>query len=152
MTSASVPLADTHVRLLAGHASNGNPVFEVLPARSLGPGLFELAGSPGLVLGCAAGDVLHVSDDGQFEIRTTGQSLCVQAAPQSGPFTSEALAALTKDFEAVGGLVESPPDRRFIVVTVDRSTGIPVIARLMEAWSLGVGQGEWWFGNADEPQ
>ncbi|MGW1109225.1 DUF4265 domain-containing protein [Streptomyces sp. NPDC002540] len=152
MTSASIPPADTHVRLLAGHADGGNPAFEVLPARSLDSGLFELAGSPGLVLGCAAGDVLRVSDDGQFEIRKVGRNLCVQAAPQSGPFTSEALAALTKGFEAVGGLVEAPSDRRFIVVTVNRSTGIPAIARVMEAWSLGVGQGEWWFGNADEPQ
>ncbi|MFD8912364.1 DUF4265 domain-containing protein [Streptomyces sp. NPDC059575] len=152
MTPASIPLADTHVRLLAAHAGNGNPVFEVLPARSLGSGFFELAGSPGLVLGCAAGDVLRVSDDGQFEIRQTGRNLCVQAARQSGPFTSEALAALTKDFATVGGLVESPADRRFIVVTVDRSTGVPAITRLMDAWSLGVGQGEWWFGNAEEAQ
>ncbi|MFB8267469.1 DUF4265 domain-containing protein [Streptomyces sp. NPDC055955] len=152
MTSASIPIADTHVRLLAGHASSGNPVFEVLPARSLDSGLFELAGSPGLVLGCAAGDVLRVSDDGQFEIRQMGRNFCVQVAPQSGPFTSEALGALTKEFEAVGGMVESPSDRRFIVVTVDRSAGIPAIARVMEAWSLGLGQGEWWFGNADEPQ
>ena len=142
MTSASIPFADTHV----------SPVFELLPARSLSSGLFELAGSPGLVLGCASGDVLRVSDDGQFEVRTVGRNLCVQADPQSGLLTSEALAALTEDFEAVGGLVESPSDRRFIVVTVDRSTGIPVIARLMETWSLGVGQGEWCFGNADELQ
>ncbi|MFB6676181.1 DUF4265 domain-containing protein [Streptomyces sp. NPDC056390] len=152
MTSTSIPLADTHVRLLAGHASSGKPVFEVLPARSLDSGLFELAGSPGLALGCAAGDVLCVSDDGQFDIRQVGRNFCVQAAPQNGPFTSAALAELTEEFEAIGGLVESPSDRRFIVVTVDRSVGLPAIADVMEAWSLGVGQGEWWFGNADEPQ
>ncbi|MEU1448935.1 hypothetical protein ACFWBS_25935 [Streptomyces mirabilis] len=50
--------ADTHIRLLAGHNSIGRPVFEVLPARVLGEHSFELSGSPGLVLGCAAGDVL----------------------------------------------------------------------------------------------
>ncbi|MFE7382118.1 DUF4265 domain-containing protein [Streptomyces zhihengii] len=152
MTSASLPLADTHVRLLAGHAGNGNPVFEVLPARGLSSGVFELAGSPGLVLGCAAGDVLHVSDDGQFEVRKAGRNLCVQAGPRSGYFTADAMTALTEDFEAVGGLVESPSDRRFIVVTVARSVGIPVVTRLMEAWSTGFGQGEWWFGNADDPE
>ncbi|MFC5905186.1 hypothetical protein ACFP53_39215 [Streptomyces zhihengii] len=43
------------------------------------------------------------------------------------------MTALTEDFDLVGGLAEAPSDRRFIVVTVDRSVGIPVVTRFMEA-------------------
>ncbi len=71
--------ADTHIRLLAGHNSTGRPVFEVLPARVLGEHSFELSGSPGLVLGCAAGDVLQVADDGTFEVARRGANVCIQA-------------------------------------------------------------------------
>ncbi|CAM5474239.1 hypothetical protein [Streptomyces aurantiogriseus] len=75
MTSVPLPRADTHVTLLAGHTSSGKPAHEVLPARTLDGDLFELAGSPGLVLGCAAGDVLRVSDDGTFEVTRQGGNL-----------------------------------------------------------------------------
>ena len=60
--------ATVHIRLLAGHATDGHPVFEVLPALSRDSSLFELVGSPGLVLGCAAGDTLRVGEDGRFEV------------------------------------------------------------------------------------
>ncbi|MGE7439851.1 DUF4265 domain-containing protein [Kitasatospora sp. NPDC001175] len=83
--------ADTHIRLLAGHSSAGQPVFEVLPARTLGADLFELTGSPGLVLGCAAGDVLQVAGDGAFEVTERGANVCVQAY-HGGPFSPEELA------------------------------------------------------------
>jgi hypothetical protein len=60
--------AEIHVRLLAGRAATGRPVFEILPARQRDGGLVELVGSPGLVLGCAAGDVLRVDTGGEFEV------------------------------------------------------------------------------------
>ena len=60
--------ATVHIRLLASHATDGHPVFEVLPALSRDSSLFELVGSPGLVLGCAAGDTLRVGEDGRFEV------------------------------------------------------------------------------------
>ncbi|MFE7561427.1 hypothetical protein [Kitasatospora sp. NPDC057500] len=55
--------AITPVRLLAGHASAGQPVSEVLPAVPLEAGERQLAGSPGPAPGCAAGDVLAVGRD-----------------------------------------------------------------------------------------
>ncbi|MEV6532828.1 hypothetical protein AB0M86_25105 [Streptomyces sp. NPDC051639] len=80
MTHVPQPLAGTHIRLLAGQASSGRPVYEVLPARAVESDLFELAGSPGTVLGCASGGVLRVANDGHFEIVEHGENLCVQAA------------------------------------------------------------------------
>ncbi|WP_431676222.1 DUF4265 domain-containing protein [Kitasatospora sp. KL5] len=140
--------ADTHIRLLAGRNSAGRPVFEVLPARMLGEHSFELSGSPGLVLGCAAGDVLQVADDGTFEVTGRGANVCIQAY-RGGPFSPEELAGLEAGLAALNGLAEAPTDRRFIVGTVARVVGFPAIERVMNNWASGVDNAEWWFGNAD---
>lgn len=139
----------THVRLLAGHGSRGNPVFEVLPAHDLGGGLFELDGSPGLVLGCAAGDVLHLDPDGGFTVRRQGGNHCVQAGAE-GPFTAAAVADLTAAVADLGGITEAPADLRFVVVTIPRSAQPSAVARVMDQWSRGVPGAQWWFGNADQ--
>jgi hypothetical protein len=112
-------------------------------------GLFELVGSPGLVLGCAAGDALRVSEEGQFEVVEQGENLCVQTYRQ-GRFTPESLAELRKAVGALGGLAEAPPDLRFIVVTVSRSVGLPVIEQLMDTWSASDVGIEWWLGNGNQ--
>ncbi|GAB2800107.1 hypothetical protein GCM10027073_35180 [Streptomyces chlorus] len=63
-----------HVALRAGFASSGLPVFETLPARTVGPGSCELMGGPGMVEGCADGDLLKIGDDGPFQIERRGPS------------------------------------------------------------------------------
>ncbi|MFC9672754.1 MULTISPECIES: DUF4265 domain-containing protein [unclassified Streptomyces] len=149
MTLDSQPSNGAHIRLLAGHAASGRPVFEVLPARLVDAGLFELAGSPGLVLGCAAGDVLRVADDGQFEVTEQGGNLCVQAASH-GPFTPESFLELRSAVEDLGGIAEAPPELRFIVVTISRTVSQSAIEQAMDAWAAGVDGVEWWFGNGDQ--
>jgi len=139
--------ADIHIRLLAGHAATGRPVFEVLPARQRDGGLVELIGSPGLVLGCAAGDVLRVDTDGEFEVLEQGKNLCIQAARLGDHVTPESFAALQAAFAEVGGIAEAPQDLRFVVVTVARSVGLPTIAGIMNAWSADIDRIEWWVGN-----
>ncbi|MFF2845405.1 DUF4265 domain-containing protein [Streptomyces sp. NPDC058001] len=143
------PPTATHIRLLAGHASSGRPVFEVLPALALESDLFELAGSPGLVLGCAAGDVLRIGEDEQFEVVAQGENLCVQAYRQ-GHFSPEVFAELRKAIGDVSGLAEAPPDLSFVVVTVSRSVGLPAIERVMDAWAARTDGIEWWFANDDQ--
>ncbi|MFJ8613928.1 DUF4265 domain-containing protein [Streptomyces sp. NPDC093675] len=148
MTLDPQPPTGTHIRLLAGQAASGRPVHEVLPARVVESGLFELAGSPGMVLGCAAGDVLRVADDGRFEIVEHGENLCVQAAGP-GQLSPESFAELREAVSRLGGMTEAPPNVRFIVVTVSRTVGIPAIERVMDAWAAGVDEAEWWFGKGD---
>ncbi|MER7582264.1 DUF4265 domain-containing protein [Kitasatospora sp. NPDC097691] len=148
MTSDPQPPTGTHVRLLAGHAGSGRPVFEVLPARLVKPGLFELAGSPGMVLGCAAGDVLRVADDGRFEVVEQGENLCIQAAGL-GQVSPEAFAALKDAVGKLAGVAEAPAGLRFIVVTVGRAVGLAAIEQVMSTWAAGLDGVEWWFGNGD---
>ncbi|MFE2546833.1 DUF4265 domain-containing protein [Actinacidiphila glaucinigra] len=136
-----------HVSLQVGRTSSGKPVLETLPARAVGPGLFELVGSPGLVEGCAAGDLLKIDAEGLFQVERRGPNLCIQAFGEPA-FDADSLEALTKGFAPLNGLVEAPADRRFIVVTVPASAGCPAVEAVMDAWSASVsGQLEWEFSN-----
>ncbi|MFE0626978.1 DUF4265 domain-containing protein [Streptomyces sp. NPDC058864] len=136
-----------HVSLQAGRTSSGKPAFETLPAKAVSPGLFELAGSPGLVEGCAAGDLLKIDAEGMFQVEQRGPNLCIQAFGDPA-FDADSLEALTEGFAPLNGLVEAPADRRFIVVTVPASAGFPAVEAVMGAWSTSVGeQLEWGFSN-----
>ncbi|MGW4821473.1 DUF4265 domain-containing protein [Streptomyces sp. NPDC004227] len=140
-----------HVALQAGLTRSGEPVFETLPARAVGPELFELSGSPGLVEGCAAGDLLKIDAEGLFQVERRGPNLCIQAFG-SPAFAPECLETLTEAFEPLDGLVEAPPDREFIVVTVSVAVGFPAVEAVMEAWATSVsGQLEWGFSNVFGP-
>ncbi|MFD3451562.1 DUF4265 domain-containing protein [Streptomyces sp. NPDC058691] len=136
-----------HVSLQAGRTSAGKPVFETLPARAVGPGLFELVGSPGLVEGCAAGDLLKIDAEGLFHVERRGPNLCIQAFGKPA-FDAGSLEALTEGFASLNGLVEAPADRRFIVVTVPVSAGFPAVEAVMGTWAAAVsGQLDWGFSN-----
>ncbi|MFF7213283.1 DUF4265 domain-containing protein [Streptomyces sp. NPDC008238] len=136
-----------HVSLQVGQPSVAKPGFETLPARAVGPGLFELMGSPGLVEGCAAGDMLKIDAEGLFQVERRGPNLCIQAFGDPA-FDADSLEALTVGFAALNGLVEAPADRQFIVVTVPASAGFPAVEAVMDAWVSAVsGQLEWGFSN-----
>jgi hypothetical protein len=125
-------------------------VFEVLPALRRDAAHFTLAGSPELVLGCAAGDVLRVCDDGEFEVVEPGENVCVQVYRETG-LTPESFAQLQEAVGACGGLAEAPSNLRFIVVTMARSVGLTTIERVLDCWASSVDGAEWWFGNVDQP-
>jgi len=131
------PSHHCHVALRVGVASSGKPVFETLPARAVGSGSYELTGSPGLVEGCAAGDLLEIDADGLFQVVRRGPNLCIQAFGRP-PFDAESLESLNSAFVPLGGLVEAPADRRFIVVTVPAAAGFPAVEAVMERWAAGV--------------
>ncbi|MFJ7331410.1 DUF4265 domain-containing protein [Streptomyces cyaneofuscatus] len=141
------PSHHCHVALRIGVAGAGKPVFETLPARAVGSGSYELTGSPGLVEGCAAGDLLEIDADGLFQVVRRGPNLCIRAFGQP-PFDAESLESLTSGFVPLGGLVEAPADRRFIVVTVPAAAGFPAVEAVMERWAASVSVlVEWGFSN-----
>ncbi|MGA5473140.1 DUF4265 domain-containing protein [Streptomyces arboris] len=145
------PSNHCHVALRAGFASSGKPVFETLPARAVGSGRYELTGSPGMVEGCAAGDLLAIDADGLFTVERRGPNLCVQAFGRP-PFDAASLESLTSSFVPLGGLVEAPADRRFIVVTVPAAAGFPAVEAVMERWAASAsGLVEWGFSNVFGP-
>jgi hypothetical protein len=136
---------NTHVRVLADTATPGQPVYEVLPAARLDTFEYLVHGSPGLAYGFAAGDRLYVADDGTYKIRGRGQNLCLRAYPTAN-LSDDDISALVAAFEPLGGLVETPDDRRFVVVTVPISAGFPAVETAVTDWATPR-LCEWEYGN-----
>src|SRR5690242_14451287 len=87
-----------HARLAADEP-DGRVVREVVPVKFLEDGLVEIIGSPALVMGCVAGDVVRMVHDGHFEIVCRGPNLSVQAF-NDRPLMPEAIQQLTDAFAA----------------------------------------------------
>lgn len=136
----------THIRVLADVASSGRPVFEVLPARRLErEDEYEVAGSPGLAYGFAAGDRIRLSSDGTFDVLARGGNLCLRLYPETRP-SDVRVEALRAAVDELPGLVEMPSDRRFIVITVPVGAGFPAVEGTVSTWAAEQGC-VWEFGN-----
>jgi Domain of unknown function (DUF4265) len=148
MSKGSPSIPEDHVTLFVDLAPSGKPVFEVLPATSLGGKRYKLLGSPGLALGCAAGDIIRCSSDGKFVVEERGGNYCVQAF--AGELFSEerlrALADLARQFQAKA---EWPTDRRFAVVTFPGNVAIPEVESCLDAWTHQAPNIQWWFSNLE---
>ncbi|MEV6102359.1 DUF4265 domain-containing protein [Nocardia sp. NPDC051981] len=136
----------THVRVIAGIGAADEPVYEVLPAKLLEHNDYEILGSPGLTYDFAAGDHLRVFDDGGFEVLRRGGNLCVRAYPRGGPPSDSEISTLTAGFDRLGGVVEMPPDRRFIVITVPVTAGFAAIEDVIDGWATEH-DCAWGYGN-----
>ena len=148
-TAESVTERYGHARLTADEA-DGRVVREVVPVKFLSSGLVEIVGSPALVMGCVAGDVLRLGSDGHFEIVRRGPNLSVQAFSDP-PFTPEAIRQLTAAFDAIGGIVEAPAHRTFLVATVPATAGQPAIDAIMNSWSAPFDGLYWQYSAAAHP-
>jgi hypothetical protein len=145
VTIEHVPDDHRHVTLFAGRSSDGQAVYEPVPATAVAPGVYDVLASPAMAYGCAAGDRIQVSEDGTFEVLNRGGNLCLIVLPATPPAAAD-IAALSTEFQGLGGIVESPPSRRFIVVTVPATAGFPVVEATVTSWTTDYG-GEWEYGN-----
>jgi hypothetical protein len=133
--------------LLKAREADGREVSEVLPVRKVTADTLEVLGSPGYLVGFAAGDVLKVAADHSFEVAERGPNICVQVFADP-PLTTEAVGDLRSRFSADGGIVESPQHRSFAVATVPSAAGVPQITEIMSGWlERAGGRVEWQFGS-----
>ncbi|GAA0910358.1 DUF4265 domain-containing protein [Virgisporangium aurantiacum] len=135
----------THVMLLAGGTAEGQPVHEQVPATVVSPGVYDVLASPALVYDCAAGDRIRVTEDGTFEVLRRGGNLCLVIWPAAPPADPD-ITVLTTAFERLGGIVETPVHRRFIVITVPVSAGFPAIEEIVDHWTADH-ECPWSYGN-----
>lgn len=133
-----------HARL-ASTEPDGQIIREAVPVRFLDDDEVEVLGSPGYVIGCAAGDVVRVMPD-RFEMVRVGPNICVQAFSDQ-PFSPESLDGLGTQFAPLGGFVEAPAHRKFVVVTVPRSAGLPAIEAVMAQFAQRHPGIEWHIAN-----
>jgi Domain of unknown function (DUF4265) len=143
---ASATTADCgdHVGLTS-EEPDGRLVRELVPAERLGDGLIEVTGSPALVMGCAAGDVLRVEEDGRFDVVRRGPNVSVQAF-RDPAFSVDHVERLATAVRDLGGIVEAPPDRRFLVTTVPVAAGRASINARVHHWAAEVGGVYWQYG------
>lgn len=132
--------------LLTAEESNGRLTREALPVRRLSPDTVEVLGSPGLLLGFAAGDTLRVNADHRFEVVGRGPNDCIQAFAEQ-PVSPEILDELRHQVAGHGGHVETPEHRRMIVVTVPTAEA-RAATEIMNSWSVRAGLQGWWFGTS----
>ena len=133
-----------HVALLVGRKASGQPVLEQIPAEHVGDAKHRLLGTPGLVLGCAEGDVVTVADDGNFEVIARGGNLSVLVY---GEHLADFLAELRRTFAAIGGTVEAPDDLAFVVATVPVAAGFSTVERAVGEALDGAPGAQWFYGN-----
>ena len=135
-----------HVFLLAGN-DRQEPVLESTPAGEERAGEWLLLATPGLVQGCAAGDVVRVEADGAFTVLHRGGNVSINVYSDETTDMRRSLTLLTGLIASLGGAVEAPDDLRFLVVTCPVSVGFPAIEATMSRWeSTGRGPG-WCYGN-----
>ncbi|MFD4434177.1 DUF4265 domain-containing protein [Nocardia sp. NPDC058497] len=139
-----------HVRVFVELGPSGKPVHEELPAKILKNNDYEVLGSPVLTYGFAAGDRLRVADDGTFDVLERGGNLCIRVFP-TARLTDAGINALTTRFEKLDGLVEIPPDLRFIVITVPVAVGFPAVEDAVREWAAGH-DSDWEYGNVHDEQ
>jgi hypothetical protein len=132
---------------LTSDEPDGREVHEAVPARFLDDGLVEVLASPALVVGCAAGDVLRVTGDGRFEIARRGPNVSVQAFITPA-FTAEDVQRLSDALRDLGGTVETPENRRFLVATIPAAAGRPAINAILDAWTAPLTDFYWQYGVA----
>lgn len=134
----------SHVALLAGRKSSGEPVFEQVPAEHLGGSTYRLAATPGLAVGCAEADVVRVAHDGSFQVEQRGGNLCVLFY---GPRLGDVLEPLRKAFEVIGGRTEGPEDASLVVATVPVSVGFASVESAIRQGLVNSDGVEWFYGN-----
>jgi hypothetical protein len=135
-----------HVLLLAD--SSDRPFYETVPATMVAQGVYDILGSPALTYGCAAGDRVRVAADGTFHVLRRGGNLCLRVFLRTAP-TDDDVDALSATFSPIGGLVEMPADRKFIVITVSVSAGFVPIEQAVRRWTADR-DCQWEYGNVHD--
>jgi hypothetical protein len=135
-----------HVSIVAGKATDGSSVTEAVPARSLGGGSYEVLATPGLAIGCAAGDRIQVDSDGSFSVSVRGGNVALHVYSATVISASD-LARLREIFAPLKGHVEAPVAARFAVVTVPAAAGFPAIEQAIGNWIATQADVDWYFGN-----
>ncbi|MFC5744131.1 DUF4265 domain-containing protein [Actinomadura rugatobispora] len=139
-----------HVKVWAGTKSNGEPVYELVPAERLLEDRYKLVGTPALVLGCAAGDTVSLDESMRVQVLQRGGNVAVQAAP-AADFDVSDIDRLRETMISLRGLVEAPADLRFVVVTVPAAVSFPRIESIMDEWAT-TANAQWWYGNVTDDE
>jgi hypothetical protein len=146
--------SDGTVRLLAGKAPSGRPVFEDVPADRTAPATWMLSASPGMAMGAAAGDVVRVRPDGTFDVLTRAGNVAVHVA---GPTAAtEQFDRLVESVEKLGGRLDGRGYTRdgtasMVVLTIPFGAGFAAIEAVLNDYAAKAVDVEWYYANIYDP-
>ncbi|AOJ34270.1 DUF4265 domain-containing protein [Burkholderia metallica] len=132
------------VNVYAGHNDAG-PVYEELPAMSLGDGSYELLSSPGLALNLAKGDLIKIADiDQPATILKRGGNFCVQIYADEVPRLE--VERLEREVcQKLGGSLDGMNGGN-LALSVPSINGIEAINRFFDDFKRRTGI-EWYYAN-----
>ncbi|TCW75948.1 hypothetical protein C5O80_37020 [Burkholderia sp. SRS-46] len=133
------------VRVYAGRNDDGPPVFEELPARSVGDDAYELLASPGLALNLAKGDVIRLGDNsGPATVLERGGNFCIQIYAEE--IAPDEIEQLEHDVTTeLGGSLDGVNGGN-LALSVPSGCGVAAINRLFDAFKRRTGI-EWYYAN-----
>lgn len=141
------------VRLLVEIGRSGRPVHEDVPAEQEGD-RWRLLASPGLVMGTAAGDLLEVYENRDFDVVERGQNIAIHVTTPAG--AAAELDELKARIEAMGGWCDGlgwTRDRTasLSVFTIPFHVGFEAIEEACDEYEHAVPTGEWYYANVYDP-
>jgi hypothetical protein len=138
---------------LAGLGSNGDPVFETIPAEYLAgdPQRVRLLRSPLFARNLASGDTIKLINPAiaQYELERRSGNLCVRVFRKLG--IGEVDDFLTPLLEKLGGARDLVSERG-IVYSVHVSLGFKAIEELLDAACTVCPDTVWYYGNVYDPE
>jgi Domain of unknown function (DUF4265) len=146
-----VPSQITTVELFVQRGLSDRSVMEEVRAKPLGRHTFEIAQSPGLVLGLAAGDVIELDsrDQSRFRVVKRGGNICVQifCPAVSDKIEQRFAAAMAR----VAGWLDGRSSKQ-LVFTVPATGDFRALETILNSLIAGNPGCEWYYGNVYDPR
>lgn len=132
------------IRLLAGHKSSGEPVYEQTSAVEVDTDVWRLMTTPGVVEGVASGDVVRLLTDGRVELVERGGNVAVKLyTRQEEPI----LRALVAEAEQHGAWLDGYLPHRLVVLTFPASVGFAGVEAVLNRFVATHPDDSWCYDN-----
>ena len=141
----------SHEHVMIEVVDGGRRGGELVPARRLDEGRWELLRSPLYAMSVASGDVVRVSepDTGKFEIVKRGGNVCVQfylSEADDADATSRVAKGLEALLRPLGGRVDATT-AGLVSCTVPVSVGFPAIEQVFRRATDQATGAQWQYAN-----
>jgi hypothetical protein len=135
--------------MIAGF-KDGKAIHELVPARPLDGGAFEILSSPGFAPGFARGDIVRACPEEKlgYVVEKRGGYVCVQAFFTG--YTPEQIEGIVGLVQEGYGVMEGGLDRpkgRLLIFAFPISVGFPSIEKIMRTMEKKYPLDQWLYGN-----
>jgi len=138
----------TMIQLLAGQRSDGELVFEQVPAIMKGENCYQLLLSPVFAKGAAKHDLIRIQMAGQFVVEKYNGYLCVRVFSKSN--TERIHQSMEKSLLLLKAELDHK-NERMLVYSIPVEAGFDAIESLFNTLSKGFEQTQWLYSNVYDP-